>query len=106
MLTVGERVVFDTAKASASKDKPAIEKITAWRRGQVDFDEVPLEQAVTEMNRYSSTKLTVASDANPTIPITGVFKIGAAKSFAVAVADEYHLRVKETRGGIWLEKGE
>lgn len=103
VLSPGERVVFARNADSAKKDKPALEKLTAWRQGQVDLDEMPLARAVAEINRYSTTRLAVGSSVDPNISITGVFRLGAAKSFALAVADEYHLAVREDGGTIWLD---
>ena len=33
-----------------------LDQLLAWRRNEADFDDVPLSDAVAEMNRYSSSQ--------------------------------------------------
>jgi len=74
-------------------DSPSLEKVTGWMRGQLIFDHTPLREAVAEFNRYSSTKITVASPDAGAIPVGGIFRIGDSKSFARAVAETYNLHL-------------
>jgi len=74
-------------------DSPSLEKVTGWMRGQLIFDHTPLREAVAEFNRYSATKITVASPDAAAIPVGGIFRIGDSKSFARAVAETYNLQL-------------
>ena len=69
--------------------------VTAWRSGRVEFDKMPLAQAIEEINRYNTTKLSYERPEAAAIPITGVFRAGSARSFAAAVAAAYNLEVRE-----------
>jgi transmembrane sensor len=91
-LAVGQRVTFD-AGAVARLDTPSIERMTAWRRGQVILDDTPLQAAAAEMNRYNETKLIVADPDAAAIPINGSFQAGDSTHFANAVAQAYGLVV-------------
>lgn len=92
-LTPGERLTFKSDIAPAI-DRPSLEKVTAWRRGQVDLDETPLAEAATEMNRYSALKLRVEQAEAAHLPIDGVFRAGDTEGFAQAVARSYGLGVE------------
>ena len=93
-LSAGERVTFDTTRAP-EVDRPAVAKVTAWRAGHIEFEKTPLVEAIAEMNRYSATHLTIDASVAAQIPITGIFRAGASRSFARAVADAYGMRIIE-----------
>lgn len=96
VLTPGERLTLPTGAASVV-DHPALDAVTAWRRGQVALDGMLLSQAVEEMNRYSQVRLVVERVEARQLPVGGSFRIGDSPSFASAVAATYGLRV-ERRG--------
>jgi transmembrane sensor len=76
-------------------DRPNIEAVTAWRRGEVVLDHTRLADAVTEMNRYSPVKVVVSSPDSAGIEVSGIFRAGDSARFARAVADTYQLDVIE-----------
>jgi transmembrane sensor len=91
-LSAGERLVFAAGKP-AQLDAPSLEKAMAWRRGQVFLEDTPLSSTVSEMNRYSSTKLVIERPETEFLLINGLFQAGDSSSFATAVAEAYSLRV-------------
>lgn len=101
ILQPGERVTFVHDRAP-ELDRPVLDKVIAWRSGHVDFDRVPLGEAVAEMNRYSATPLVLERPEAARIPITGIFRAGATRSFAVAVTEAYRLQMVEHRGALVL----
>jgi transmembrane sensor len=92
LLNPGERLRFSDA-ATDVKDSPSIDKVTAWRRGQLIFDDASLSEAAAEFNRYGSNKITINGRAAATLRVGGVFRIGDSSSFAEAMANAYHLRI-------------
>jgi len=77
-------------------DRPRVDQVLAWKRGEAIFDNASLPEAVAEMNRYSSTPISVALVDKLSGPrISGVFKTGDNLSFARAVAKLHGLRVRE-----------
>jgi transmembrane sensor len=100
-LTPGERLTF-VPGAAPVKDMPALDNLTAWRRGQVVLDDTPLPIAVAEMNRYSKVKLAVSSSALAKVHVSGLFQAGDSSAFAAAVASTSGLRVVERDGAIVL----
>jgi transmembrane sensor len=100
-LTPGERVVF-APKKLARADRPQIDKLLAWQRGEVALSDVTLADAIAEMNRYSREAVVAQVSAARPIRVTGLFRAGDSMSFARAVAEAYQLKVVEQDGEIHL----
>jgi transmembrane sensor len=92
LLKPGERLRFE-GDAAGKVDSPSIEKITAWQRGQLIFDDTSLSEAAAEFNRYGSNKITIDSSTAGKLRVGGVFRIGDPGSFAHAMSNAYHLRI-------------
>lgn len=98
-LSPGQRVTF-AANDHAALDRPALERVTAWQRGQVILDHTPLADAVVEMNRYSDVELKVEEPEAARAQVTGIFRIGDSENFAQAVAETYRLSIVDRAGQI------
>jgi transmembrane sensor len=92
LLNPGERLRFD-GKTTEKKDSPAIERVTAWQRGQLIFDDTSLSEAAAEFNRYGAHKLVIDGAELGKLRVGGVFKISDPASFALAMANTYHVRI-------------
>jgi transmembrane sensor len=92
LLNPGERLRF-AADATEKRDLPSIERVTAWRRGKLIFEDASLSEAAAEFNRYGSYKITIDGAALGKLRLGGVFGIGDPSSFAHAMATAYHLRI-------------
>jgi transmembrane sensor len=92
-LSPGQRLTF--AKSDPPKvDRPALERVTAWQRGQVAFDNAPLADAVAEMNRYSTVRLSVEDPSAAALRVSGIFRAGDSANFAQAIAKSYRLQIR------------
>jgi len=77
-------------------DRPRVDQVLAWKRGEAVFENASLSEAVAEMNRYSSTPISVVgTDALDSLRVSGVFKTGDNASFARAVAKLHGLAVRD-----------
>ncbi len=94
VLSPGQRLTLGGA-GSPKIDRPPLERVTAWKRGQVSLDDTPLADAVAEMNRYSRQRLVIDDPAAAAIRVSGIFIAGDSANFAMAVAKAYHLNVKQ-----------
>jgi transmembrane sensor len=92
VLAPGQRLTLVSSKV-AKLDEPVLEEVTGWRRGEVILDNTRLQDAVEEMNRYSTVKLVISDAAAADIRISGIFRAGDSASFAQAVAETYKLGV-------------
>jgi len=91
----GERLSLGRRDAPATVDKPRIEQITAWRRGEASFNDVSLQEAVAEMNRYNRVPIVLIDDVLAARRVSGVFRTGDNLAFAQAVAALHGLSVNE-----------
>lgn len=65
---------------------------TSWTSGRLIFSDIPLEQAVSEMNRYLTDKIEIDDPAIRTVSINGVFQVGDRDAFISAASDGLGLR--------------
>jgi transmembrane sensor len=91
-LNPGERLRI-ADNATEMRDSPSIERVLAWQRGKLIFEDTSLSEAAAEFNRYGSNKITIDGPALGKLRVGGVFRIGDPSSFAQAMANAYHLRV-------------
>jgi len=101
LLNPGERLRFE-GDSAPKEDLPSIEGVTAWRRGQLIFDDTSLSEAAEEFNRYGTQKLIIDDPRLEKLRVGGVFRIGDPSSFAHAMANTYHLHVVENNRTIVL----
>lgn len=101
VLAPGERLTVGV-HSPPQLDRPAFDKVIAWRQGLVALEDVPLSQAVAEMNRYSTRKLIIERPEAYGAPVGGFFRVGDSESFARAVASTYGLEVVARRDELIL----
>nr|WP_245198813.1 FecR family protein [Sphingopyxis italica] len=101
MLTPGER--FAAAADTAAMVTPvSSEAATAWRRGQVMFNDTPLSAAIAELNRYGGPQVDIADPRLGALTVSGVFATNDTAEFADAVAALHGLNVDRDAGRIRL----
>jgi transmembrane sensor len=99
VLRPGERLRF-ADHSPETVDSPSIERVTAWRRGLLIFDDASLSEAAAEFNRYGPVKITIGDADIGKIRVGGVFKMGDPADFAQAVASTHDLRIINRTGEI------
>jgi transmembrane sensor len=92
VLSPGQRLTLGGA-GSPKIDRPPLERVTAWKRGQVNLDNTPLADAAAEMNRYSRQRIVIDDPAAAGIRVSGIFIAGDSANFAQAVGKAYGLEV-------------
>jgi len=103
VLAPGERLTIGTRTRRPSIDHPQIENVTAWRQGRIELRDMPLSDAVSEMNRYSNVKLSIETPEAAHIRVTGAFRAGDSVSFAQSVAANCALNVVRRGDDLRLE---
>lgn len=101
MLTPGEQFAV-AGDAAAMVTSVSSEAATAWRRGQVMFNDTPLSAAIAELNRYGGPRIDVADPRLGGLTVSGVFATNDTAEFADAVAALHGLRVDRDAGRIRL----
>jgi transmembrane sensor len=84
-----------------SQPRPADpEEATGWTTGRLTFRNVPLREAVAEVNRYAQKKLVLDAPAEiADAPVSGVFDVGDRDAFATAVTALFPLAARSEVDG-------
>ncbi len=103
VLSPGERIVV-RADATRQLDRPRIEAVTAWRQGEVMFDDTRLEEAIAELDRYGRTRVRLADPELANLRVSGVFATRDPAEFARSIAQLHGLRVEQAQDGVVLRR--
>lgn len=102
VLRPGERLIL--TRDATRIDRPELDKLTAWRRGELVFDRTPLPEAVYEINRYTDTPIVVKDPAARSRHVTGSFRVHRSEEFAKSIAALYGLQAEYREDSIVLER--
>jgi transmembrane sensor len=105
VLVPGQRLRFAAAKPD-SVDSPNLDKVTAWQRGQLIFDNASLQEAVAEFNRYGSRPIVIDDPRVAQLRVGGVFRIADPTSFARSMAATYQLLINDNGNTIILSRAQ
>jgi len=76
LLETGSFAVFSETLSSTDKNYAAhMDDLQGWRFGFVRFDSDPLYEVIGELNRYSTTTISIADKDIMELPISGIFSI-------------------------------
>jgi len=104
VLSPGDRLSVSRDR-SLALDRPDLNRITAWERGRIEFEDTRLEDAAVEMNRYSPRQISIADKELGKLAITGVFRAGDQEEFLQAVTATFRLQATRDGNTIYLSKG-
>ncbi len=86
-----------TQEGAVSEIRPAeVNRIRGWRSQRIVFNDIALETALAEYNRYTHTPIVLSDPALGSRHINGVFHIGDEAAFLSAMQQGLHL--KASRG--------
>lgn len=103
VLAAGERAVH-TGGQGLEVDRPQVETVTAWQKGEIIFSDTSLTEAVKEFNRYAREPIIVDQAEIGALRISGVFQTDKAAEFALTVAKLNGLKVRMSGGAIELTR--
>lgn len=87
-------------EGSASAAPMEVGAATSWTSGKLLFHDTPLQEAVAESNRYTSSPLVLTPDARTRgLHVDGVFTAGDRESLANALHDLFDLQVDRRADG-------
>lgn len=104
VLAVGQALLYDRKSGETRIGPGDMATLTAWRTGQLRFDETPLRDAVASFNRYSSSPIRIADPRLADLPVSGLFRTDSAKSFVAALTHLFPIKAKQQDGAIFLTK--
>lgn len=74
-----------------------VARVTGWREGRIYFNDLPLDEAIQEMNRHSTVHVRLESAELADLRVNGMFKAGEQEIF-VSALQEYFQISAERRG--------
>ena len=98
-LVPGQTVTTGTDGASKTPQPTDIAVATGWTQGRLSFRATPIEEAVSEVNRYSRDKIILGADVPSDKRINGDFAIGKPGEFVTAMTTLYGLKSERRLGG-------
>jgi transmembrane sensor len=96
-LDPGEQLVMSGGVAKVSHVD--IERVTAWERGEIVFDNEPLASVVRQMNRYGARQIVIGDAHTASLRISGVFHEGDVGGFVSTLATYLPVRAHEQPDG-------
>jgi transmembrane sensor len=97
-LVAGQEYV-SRAKATNIVRAADVNQAILWRDGRVAFNDVPLTEAIAEMNRYSAGAVVVADPSMARLHVNGVFRTGETRAFVHALEEYFPVEAREQPGG-------
>ncbi|MEW9856693.1 FecR family protein [Novosphingobium sp. M1R2S20] len=98
VLSPGQELVARNGQASVTA-KVDVEQQLRWREGFAEFEEVPLADAVAEMNRYAASPIVVDAAAGR-LKVSGIFRTGSSpRRFAAILAEMLPVRARTLADG-------
>lgn len=101
LLTAGQRSHY-SANGHGLLAPTSPTDIAAWRRGELQFDAVPVDVALNEIARYRVAPVFVIGNFAPVRPISGLFLIGRPDEALTTIAHMRGLRLMTLPGGLIL----
>jgi transmembrane sensor len=71
-----------------------VSKVTDWRNGRIFLDDLPLTEAVAEMNRHSPVQISVPDPQLARFHINGMFRAGEQEAFVTALQEYFPIDVR------------
>jgi len=81
LLTAGQGTRTAQDGRLSPSEKLDVANLLAWQRGRAVFRDVPLSEAVSEMNRYGHAPIRVSGNDVAAMRISGVFSVDNPKAF-------------------------
>lgn len=101
-LVPGNRLHYDNAKRLVKVAVVDPERALLWRKGMIELDHTPLQEAVEEVNRYTQTPIAIEDPRLAAVRVSGGFKIGDTEAFLYALKERFDVTVDRRRDRISL----
>lgn len=64
-----------------------------WRKGMIELDRAPLDEAVEEVNRYTATPISIEDPRLAAIRVSSDFKVGDTEAFLYALKERFEVTI-------------
>lgn len=87
----------------ADRSEQRVQDALAWRRGMLTFDQVTLEQAASEFNRYNRRQIRLGDAQAARLRIGGSFEATNVEAFTRLLHDAFGLTVTSDPDGVTIK---
>ena len=99
VLTAGQRVTAVKTGRVRPVETVDVEKVAAWRRGELIWLNTPVKDIIADLNRYSETRITLGNDAYGDIEYTFAFQAEETANAVDIIADSLGAEVIQHANG-------
>lgn len=92
VLSPGDTVQFNGSSGLSAVQQADVAAATAWRRGLLVFDDMPLSEVVARLNRYRRGRIVVMNSALANRRVSGVFASGNLDNVVETISTELGAR--------------
>lgn len=85
ILAPGQQLAIAADGQFQDKKSVEIASVTAWQRGMIVLDDVPLAEALATINRYSKTQIVIPDTRLHSRSVSGMFRIGDVETEALVL---------------------
>jgi transmembrane sensor len=71
-----------------------VSKVTSWRNGRIFLDDLPLTDAIAEMNRHSPVQIRIADPELAAFRVNGMFHAGDQEAFVAALKQYFPIEAR------------
>jgi transmembrane sensor len=100
-LDAGQQLVM-SSHAAPRVTPVDIERVMAWERGKIVFNDEPLASVVERMNRYISRRIDITDERVAALRISGMFHVGDVRGFVSTLTTYLPVKAEEHQDGSLL----
>jgi transmembrane sensor len=100
-LQAGQQAVYD-ARSLSGIARVALDKVSAWRRGELVFDQARLAEVLAEIDRYRAGRVLLVNAAAGEKRVSGRFRLASLDSALAQLEHTFGLRARSLPGGLLL----
>ena len=105
-LTRGNQAQMESGSHQVAVASVDADRLTAWRTGSLEFDGMTLDEVVTEVNRYTDTRLVIGDDTLKSQRISGRVRVGDIETIRFILRERFDIESVERDGVIRLSRRE
>lgn len=100
-VAAGQKLTLNDEEETVQRVEPArMEKELSWRDGMLVFDNDPLEEVVSKINRYSQVRIVISDPSIRGLKFGGYFKVGDVPAILTTMNQNFGLRVEKVSDGL------
>jgi transmembrane sensor len=98
-MTAGQRLLMGKAYATPVLEAANTGTAVAWLSGKLVFNDTPLSAALTQFNRYTTSKIVIGDAAVGRLRVSGVFRDDDSHAFIDALRSSYGISIRHGDAG-------